>query len=95
MKLFSPQLTLAAAGILAVASLTGCAGGSTGGSGTSQPKLAFIQGVAGDEFYVSMQCGIESAAKAAGAAVNTQGPNARLRRCPVTGSFFARSGGAR
>ncbi|QOT15248.1 ABC transporter substrate-binding protein [Paenarthrobacter sp. YJN-5] len=74
MKLFSPQLTLAAAGILAVASLTGCAGGSTGGSGTSQPKLAFIQGVAGDEFYVSMQCGIESAAKAAGATVNTQGP---------------------
>ncbi|MGC0239084.1 ABC transporter substrate-binding protein [Arthrobacter sp. SD76] len=74
MKLVTPKVTLAAAGILAVASLTACAGSSTGGSGSSQPKLAFIQGVAGDEFYVSMQCGIESAAKAAGATVNTQGP---------------------
>ncbi|MEV7574722.1 ABC transporter substrate-binding protein [Pseudarthrobacter sp. NPDC089323] len=74
MKLVTPKITLAAAGVLAVASLTACAGGSTGGSGSSQPKLAFIQGVAGDEFYVSMQCGIESAAKAAGATVNTQGP---------------------
>ena len=74
MKLVTPKITLAAAGVLAVASLTACAGGSTGGSGSSQPKLAFIQGVAGDEFYVSMQCGIESAATAAGATVNTQGP---------------------
>ena len=30
--------------------------------------------MAGDEFYVSMQCGIDAAAKAAGATVNTQGP---------------------
>jgi ribose transport system substrate-binding protein len=36
--------------------------------------IAFVQGVAGDEFYISMQCGIEEAAAAAGATVSTQGP---------------------
>jgi ribose transport system substrate-binding protein len=76
MKLGTPQITLFAAGVLAAASLTACAGGTapTGASAGSAPKIAFIQGVAGDEFYVSMQCGIESAAKSAGATVNTQGP---------------------
>ena len=29
----------------------------------AQPKITFIQGVAGDEFYISMQCGIEAAAR--------------------------------
>lgn len=37
-------------------------------------EIAFVQGVAGDEFYISMQCGIEAAAAAAGATVTTQGP---------------------
>ncbi|MBT2534845.1 ABC transporter substrate-binding protein [Arthrobacter sp. ISL-69] len=74
MKL-TPKITLLAAGALAATSLTACAGSSaTAGSSSTQPKLAFIQGVAGDEFYVSMQCGIDAAAKAAGATINTQGP---------------------
>jgi ribose transport system substrate-binding protein len=72
-KLVTPRNGLLAAAVLAAASLTACAGGPPAGT-AGQPKLAFIQGVAGDEFYVSMQCGIESAAKAAGATVNTQGP---------------------
>ena len=52
--------------------LAGCSSdsGSDGGSG----KIAFIQGVSGDEFYISMQCGIEAAAKDAGVTVDTQGP---------------------
>ena len=37
-------------------------------------KLSFIQGVAGDEFYISMQCGIEAEAKRLGVSVTTQGP---------------------
>jgi ribose transport system substrate-binding protein len=37
-------------------------------------KLQFIQGVAGDEFYISMQCGIEAEAKRLGVTVNVQGP---------------------
>ena len=75
MKL-TPKITLLAAGVLAASSLSACASSnaSTGASGSTQPKLAFIQGVAGDEFYVSMQCGIDAAAKSAGATINTQGP---------------------
>lgn len=37
-------------------------------------ELAFIQGVAGDEFYISMQCGIEAEADRLGVSVTTQGP---------------------
>jgi ribose transport system substrate-binding protein len=37
-------------------------------------NLSFVQGVAGDEFYISMQCGIEAEAKKLGVTVNTQGP---------------------
>lgn len=75
MKL-TPKATLLAAGLLAATSLTACAGGSAsaGSPAGAQPKLTFIQGVAGDEFYVSMQCGIDAAAKAAGVNINTQGP---------------------
>ncbi len=50
--------------------LAGCSSDSESGSG----KIAFIQGVSGDEFYISMQCGIEAAAEAAGVTVDTQGP---------------------
>src|SRR3954464_489275 len=37
-------------------------------------NLSFIQGVAGDEFYISMQCGIQAEAAKLGVKVNTQGP---------------------
>jgi ribose transport system substrate-binding protein len=37
-------------------------------------KLNFIQGVAGDEFYITMQCGIQAEAQKLGVTVNTQGP---------------------
>jgi ribose transport system substrate-binding protein len=37
-------------------------------------KLSFIQGVAGDEFYISMQCGAQAEASRLGVTVNTQGP---------------------
>jgi ribose transport system substrate-binding protein len=55
-----------------VLALSACSGGS--GSGGSTGKISFIQGVAGDEFYVTMQCGINSEAKKLGVSVNTQGP---------------------
>lgn len=53
-----------------------CGSGSGGSSGTSsgKPELVFIQGVAGDTFYVTMQCGAEAEAKKQGATVKTQGP---------------------
>jgi ribose transport system substrate-binding protein len=52
--------------------LAGCS--SDSGSDSGSGKIAFIQGVSGDEFYISMQCGIEAAAKDAGVSVDTQGP---------------------
>jgi ribose transport system substrate-binding protein len=39
-------------------------------------EIAFIQGVIGDEFYISMECGVQDAAEALGASVNVQGPDA-------------------
>lgn len=71
-------LTIGAAASLA---LTGCSNsGGSGGSSTSGSsaaksyKLAFVPGVIGDQFYITMQCGIEAAAKADGVTVTTQGP---------------------
>ncbi len=37
-------------------------------------KISFVQGVAGDNFYITMQCGIQAEAKKLGVTVNTQGP---------------------
>jgi ribose transport system substrate-binding protein len=36
-------------------------------------KITFIQGVAGDAFYITMNCGVQEAAKKAGATVTVQG----------------------
>lgn len=50
----------------------GGADGTAGGSGT--PEIAFIQGVIGDNFYISMECGVRAAAEELGATVSVQGP---------------------
>jgi ribose transport system substrate-binding protein len=53
-------------------------GGSTTGGSTSGKsyKMTFIQGVAGDGFYVTMGCGIQAEAKKVGnITVNIQGPS--------------------
>lgn len=70
-------------GVMAFA-LAACGGeddAATGGEETTDGaaavgdyELAFVQGVAGDEFYITMQCGIEEAAEEFGATVTTQGP---------------------
>lgn len=60
---------------LAAASLAACGAAEDGGGGEGDTRqIAFVQGVAGDEFYISMQCGIEAAAEKAGIEVTTQGP---------------------
>ena len=70
-----PALALSAAAALTLAA---CGGGDNAAPGAASSaggyKLSFIQGVAGDEFYITMQCGIEAEAKKVGATVNTQGP---------------------
>ncbi|GGM10811.1 ribose ABC transporter substrate-binding protein [Nakamurella endophytica] len=67
-------------------SSSGMATSGSASSGSSSPsivaptkasknyKIAFIQGVQGDEFYITMQCGIEAEAKRLGVTVTTQGP---------------------
>jgi ribose transport system substrate-binding protein len=65
-------------------SSTGASGASTSGASTSSGaatsgksyNMTFIQGVAGDGFYVTMGCGIQAEAKKLGnVTVNIQGPS--------------------
>ena len=44
-------------------------------------RSSFVQGVAGDNFYITMQCGIQAEAKKLGVTVNTQGPPSSTRPC--------------
>ncbi|MGX1933117.1 ABC transporter substrate-binding protein [Microbacterium resistens] len=76
MKWNGKAVSIVAIGASATLVLAGCAGGGDAGDagGDGGYDIAFVQGVAGDEFYISMQCGIEEAAKAAGATVQVQGP---------------------
>ncbi|GAA4344904.1 ABC transporter substrate-binding protein [Angustibacter luteus] len=61
--------------VVSAVALSACGGNDSDSAGSSgAKKLSFIQGVAGDEFYVTMQCGIEAEAKKKGVTVNTQGP---------------------
>jgi ribose transport system substrate-binding protein len=61
--------TSAAPGASSVAASSGAAGGAAG------KKITLMVGVKGDPFYVSMQCGAQEAATAAGATLNVQGPD--------------------
>ena len=78
----------AGAAVVLLALMTACSssgssstasGGSTttGGSTSGKSyKMTFIQGVAGDGFYVTMGCGIQAEAKKIGnITVNIQGPS--------------------
>jgi len=64
--------------LLAVATLVGagCAdGGGGGGDEAEQLDIVLIQGVAGDEFYITMDCGAQQAAEELGVNYSVQGPN--------------------
>ena len=51
-------------------------GSSSGSSSGKSYKMTFIQGVAGDGFYVTMACGMQAEAKKLGnVTVNVQGPS--------------------
>ncbi|MFT4220956.1 MAG: ABC transporter substrate-binding protein [Microbacterium sp.] len=74
-------LSAAALGAVAALALSACSSGETptssgepSGGSTDGATVTFVQGVAGDEFYISMECGIKEAAEAAGATVTVQGP---------------------
>jgi ribose transport system substrate-binding protein len=77
------RLTLVVAVALGASSLAACGGSSATpaaskapGAGTAAGKnITLMVGVKGDPFYVSMECGAQEAAKAAGAKLNVQGPD--------------------
>ena len=88
MKRFLVVLTAGAAAVMLLAlaacsssSSSGASGssssGSSGGSTSGKSyKMSFIQGVAGDGFYVTMGCGMQAEAKKLGhVTVNIQGPS--------------------
>jgi ribose transport system substrate-binding protein len=53
--------------------LAACGSGSGSGADGSY-KLAFVQGVTGDAFYITMGCAVQEEAKKLGATVDIQGP---------------------
>ncbi len=74
------SVTAASALALSLAACGGSSGGDTaaktGASGGSGGKnITLMVGVKGDPFYVSMQCGAQEAADAAGAKLSVQGPD--------------------
>jgi ribose transport system substrate-binding protein len=63
--------------VAVLATTAACGSGNSSGSsggGSQNYNLAFIPGVAGDAFYITMQCGIEAEAKKEGATVKMQAP---------------------
>lgn len=72
--------TTAAAGLGLALALGACTTGADSSAGSEDTgavdnkNIAFVQGVAGDEFYITMECGIKEKAAELGYTVTTQGP---------------------
>ncbi|MGI8697170.1 MAG: ABC transporter substrate-binding protein [Mycobacteriales bacterium] len=77
---------------IAVTAAAGCGSSNKGsGNGKKTYKLAFVQGVAGDAFYITMACSVKAEAKKEGATVSVQGPKAfdPTQQTPVLQSVIA------
>jgi len=65
--------------LAAIAALVGAAcaeeQAGDGGEGEGPLEIVLIQGVAGDEFYITMDCGARAAAEELGVDYSVQGPN--------------------
>jgi ribose transport system substrate-binding protein len=81
--------------VLAVA-IVACGDDEGDGGGSSGDKksynLALVAGVKGDEFYISMRCGAEAAARKAGAKLTFQGPDQfdAAQQTPIVNSVAAK-----
>jgi ribose transport system substrate-binding protein len=87
----------AAVGLICLALVAVACGGddkekSAGGGGGKNYSMTLIAGVKGDEFYITMNCGAQQAAKAAGAKLNFQGPDqfAAAQQTPIVNSVTAK-----
>lgn len=79
MKRTHLSAALAATALLALTACSSGADASSGGGTTSAADLkgktlSFVPGVAGDSFYISMQCGVQQEAAKYGLKVNAQAP---------------------
>ena len=77
MKTKLTLIPILALGAAAALTLSACGGNSATPSGSDSAggyEFSFVQGVAGDEFYITMQCGVEAEATKQNVTVNTQGP---------------------
>lgn len=85
-KLKKSAVTALSAGLIAGLTL-----GVAPSANAAGEEIVFIQGVKGDGFYITMDCGIQAAAKKAGATVKTVGPakfDATLQK-PILDSVVA------
>src|SRR3712207_879764 len=67
------RVSATGAGVALLGACGGGGGGGQGGGGESY-RLTLIVGVTGDEFYTTMECGAQAAARELGAELNVQGP---------------------
>jgi ribose transport system substrate-binding protein len=94
------KATLFIACVLAAAAVAGAGcgddddggGGGGGGGGGEQLDVTLIQGVRGDEFYVTMACGAREAASKANVKLDVQGPEEfdAAQQTPIVNSVVAR-----
>ena len=72
----SPKRALSVgSAVVLAAALSACGAAEDGGSGgDDEYSIAFVQGVAGDQFYITMECGVKEEAEKLGATVDVQGP---------------------
>jgi ribose transport system substrate-binding protein len=68
-------------------------GGGASDSGGSDYKMTLIAGVKGDEFYITMNCGAQEAAKKIGATLEFQGPDQfdAAQQTPIVDAVAAKS----
>jgi ribose transport system substrate-binding protein len=68
-------------------------GGGGGGGGGESYSLSLIAGVKGDEFYITMNCGAQEAARGLGATIDFQGPDefAADQQTPIVDAVAAKS----
>lgn len=93
MKSKSKVLSVFAVGAVAALALSACSSpaATTDAGADKAYKISFIQGVVGDEFYITMQCGIEEEAAKSGTTIDIQGPakwDATLQK-PIVDSVAA------
>jgi ribose transport system substrate-binding protein len=87
--------TRIAMALLAMLLIAAACGGDDGGGGGGQAEsfdVTLVQGVAGDEFYITMACGAQEAADELGVNLDVQGPNKfdPTAQTPILNAVIAR-----